>query len=418
MIMNGMIKYLLSKSTNGKFRFAVVETDEEWNDDVHGYIIQRSYGQVQGKTTLSPPIIVDKTTQKRTWKEQLVLKYNSECKKFLDKGYVEVPKHPNEYSESELSEIFGEVATNQFGIIKPMLAKQESKLTNRKILEDKEWYCSRKLDGVRCLMYWDSKEIHTASRGGDDYDPATIHLRKNKELIQFFKDNPTIILDGELYRHGKTLQQISGAARMEKNAYDCHWLNYWIYDCYDTAHPELTFDDRFDILYNMSFSMYYSENDPNFEDFDPISERDFNKNQIYILNQVLIKGENTIWNLHNKYIEEGFEGCVIRNPDKPYKPNGRTNDMLKFKMYQDSEYKVIGYELGLRGSEDMVFICELEDGQTFKAMPVGNRATKEEYVANFESKYKGHLLECTYFNLSDEGIPTQPKGRIFRFDLK
>ena len=51
-------------------------------------------------------------------------------------------------------------------------------------------------------------------------------------------------------------------------------------------------------------------------------------------------------------------------------------------------------------------------------MPCGTREDKEEYIANFESKYKGHLLECTYFNLSDDGIPTQPKGRVFRFDLE
>ena len=66
----------------------------------------------------------------------------------------------------------------------------------------------------------------------------------------------------------------------------------------------------------------------------------------------------------------------------------------------------------------MTFICELPDGRTFKSMPVGDRAVKEEYVANFEEKYKGHLAECTYFNYSEDGIPTQPKLRIFRFDLE
>lgn len=35
-----------------------------------------------------------------------------------------------------------------------------------------------------------------------------------------------------------------------------------------------------------------------------------------------------------------------------------------------------------------------------------------------KEKYKGHLAECTYFNYSDEGIPTQPKLRTFRFDLE
>ena len=400
-----MITYLLSKSTNGRFRFAVVETDEEWHEPEHGYIIQRSYGQVQGKTTLSPAIVVDKTKQKRTWKEQLELQYKSEVKKFKDKGYVEVPKHPNEYSESELSEIFGEVATNQVGIIKPMLAKQESKLTNRKIL-DKEWLCSKKIDGVRCLMYWDGKEVHTASRGGEAYDPATTHIRENEVLIEFFKEHPTIILDGELYKHGKTLQQISGAARMEKNAYDCDWLEYWVYDCYDKANPDMIANDRIKFLFEV-LNVYLNPT----ENTKPID-------LIRVVAQTYVHGEQMIWDFHDKYVAEGFEGCVIRDPNKPYKPNGRTNDMLKFKNYKSSEFLVIGYELGLRGSEDMCFICKLEDGRTFKAMPVGDRATKEEYVANFESKYKGHVLECTYFNLSDDGIPTQPKGRIFRFDLE
>lgn len=400
-----MITYLLSKSTNGRFRFAVVETDEEWHEPEHGYIIQRSYGQVQGKTTLSPAIVVDKTKQKRTWKEQLELQYKSEVKKFKDKGYVEVPKHPNEYSESELSEIFGEVATNQVGIIKPMLAKQESKLTNRKIL-DKEWLCSKKIDGVRCLMYWDGKEVHTASRGGEAYDPATTHIRENEVLIEFFKEHPTIILDGELYKHGKTLQQISGAARMEKNAYDCDWLEYWVYDCYDKANPDMIANDRIKFLFEV-LNVYLNPT----ENTKPID-------LIRVVAQTYVHGEQMIWDFHDKYVAEGFEGCVIRDPNKPYKPNGRTNDMLKFKNYKSSEFLVIGYELGLRGSEDMCFICKLEDGRTFKAMPVGDRATKEEYVTNFESKYKEHMLECTYFNLSDDGIPTQPKGRIFRFDLE
>ena len=51
-------------------------------------------------------------------------------------------------------------------------------------------------------------------------------------------------------------------------------------------------------------------------------------------------------------------------------------------------------------------------------MPVGDRAIKKEYIENFESKYKGHFAECTYFNYSNDGIPTQPKMRVFRFDLE
>ena len=122
--------------------------------------------------------------------------------------------------------------------------------------------------------------------------------------------------------------------------------------------------------------------------------------------------------LHDLWVSQGFEGAVITDPSKPYKPGARCNNLIKIKEYKSEDFRVIGYKLGLRGSEDMTFTCELEDGRTFEAMPVGNRAIKEEYVENFDSKYKGHKAECTYFNYSDEGIPCQPKLRIFRFDLE
>lgn len=400
-----MIKYLLGRATTGKFRFAVVECIEEWNEEDHGYVIQRSYGQVQGKTTLSPKIVVDKTKQKRNWQEQYTLQFNSEVKKFKDKGYVEVEKHPNEYTETELSEIFGDVVTNQQNVIKPMLAKQESKLTNRKIL-DKIWYASKKLDGVRCLMYWDGKEVHTASRGGEHYDFSTGHIRCNTELIAFFEANPTIILDGELFLPNTPLQKISGAARMEKEA-NTEWLQYWIYDLYDKSDPDMIAEERITLISD-ELSMFPSSDDWTEDSTSPI----------WVVQHEEVSGEEDIWELHNKWVSEGFEGCVIRDPSKPYKPNGRTNDMLKFKRYLDDTYKIIGYELGLRGSEDMVFICELKDGRTFKASPVGDRETKQDYVDNFEKKYKNHLGDCTYFTLSDSGIPTQPKFRTWRFDLE
>lgn len=404
-----MIKYLLGKATTGKFRFAVVECDEEWHDDVKGYTIQRSYGQVQGKTTLSPLIVVDRTKQKRNWQEQYTLQFNSEVKKFLDKGYKEVEKHPNEYTDEELHELYGSVTTNQYGIIKPMLAKQSEKVTNTKIF-DKNWLGSRKINGTRCLMYWDGENVQTASRGGEHYNAATSHLREHPVLRGIFQCNPTLILDGELYKHGKSLQQISGAARMEKNAYDCDWLEYWIYDCIHLDELDTKAADRLAWLKSLADTYGFG--------FDPYKEWEEGDLQVQFVPQVEISGWDNMKKLHDEYVSEGFEGLVIRDPSKPYKPNGRTNDMIKIKQYIDETFKVVGYELGLRGSEDMCFICEMEDGRTFKAMPLGDRSVKAEYIDNFEEKYKGHLGDCKYFELSDEGIPCQPKFLAFRFDLE
>lgn len=404
-----MVEYLLSKSTQGRFRFAVVESTEEWNDDVNGYVIQRSYGQVGGKTTMSPPIIVDKAKQKRTFKQQLELQFKSEVKKFLDKGYIKVDKHPNDYSDSELQELYGDVVTNQFGVIKPMLAKKEQDVTNRKIFE-KRWLASRKINGVRCLMYWNGNKILTASRGGSDYNHSTTHLTEHPILIEIFKIYPTLILDLELYKFGKSLQQCSGAARLEKNAYDCDWLEMYVYDCYFTDCPEKTADDRINFLKDIS-TLY------NFT-FNPIREWNEGELQLQMVPHSEVCGWNNMRNLHDSFVNEGWEGLVIRDPEKAYKPNSRGNQMIKIKQYIDDTFKIVGYELGLRGSEDMVFICEMKDGRTFKASPIGNRAIKQEYVDNFEEKYKNHLGDCKYFELSDEGKPCQPKFISWRFDLE
>lgn len=404
-----MITYMLGKASTGKFRFAMVETDEEWHEPEHGYLIQRSYGQVGGKTTLSPTIVVDKTKQKRTWKEQLELQYNSIVKGYLDKGYIKVEKHPGEYSEEELQELFGDVKTNQYGIIKPQLAKQADKVTNRKVF-DKEWLISRKLDGVKALFYYKDGEVLTASRGGEDYNVATTDLRENPTLIKFFEVNPTVVLDGELFKPGKSLQQISGAARMEKNAYDCDWLQYWIYDCYVLDKPEMIASDRYHFLYT---ELCEKLDIPTAETYD--EEGDI---PIRLLLHESVIGWDNMERCHDLFVSEGFEGACITDPEKPYKPGSRGNQLIKIKHYKSEDFLVVGYELGMRGSEDMTFICELEDGRTFAAMPVGDRATKAEYVENFDKKYKGHKAECTFFNYSDEGIPTQPKLRIFRFDLE
>ena len=142
-----------------------------------------------------------------------------------------------------------------------------------------------------------------------------------------------------------------------------------------------------------------------------------NELRIQFVPQVEVSGWDNMMKLHNEYVSEGWEGLVIRDPERPYKPNGRTNDMIKIKVYKDDCFKVIGKEAGLRGSEDMVFIMEMPDGRTFKAKPFGDREQKEEYWINFDKKYKGHIGECKFFYYSDDGIPLQPAFKAFRDDL-
>lgn len=45
-------------------------------------------------------------------------------------------------------------------------------------------------------------EVHTSSRGGQDYDVAATYIREDPYINKLLKSDPTLILDGELYVHG------------------------------------------------------------------------------------------------------------------------------------------------------------------------------------------------------------------------
>ena len=395
---------------DGKGKIRVVEMRAEWDDAQHAFGIYRTTYQYGGKRTEQPVIHVGMGKAARTLKEQLELEYKSNMKKYLDKGYKLLDKPIDDYTEQELHEIIGEVVTDSSGFAKHMLAKQADKVKDSSIEKVKCWAVSRKIDGVRCSFYWKDGEVKSASRGGGDYDPSTYQLREHPKMIELFKQHPDWVLDGELYKHGKSLQQISGAARMEKTAAGCDWLEYYVYDI---MIPEMPFENRFGMLKILQGFLGQDE-------FNPEKEWTEEDLRVQVIPHVWVEGDNKkdqIMELHNQYVAEGWEGCVARDISKDYKFGGRGMEMVKFKSYKDDCFKVIGIEGGLRGSEDMVFILETDDGKTFKAKPFGDRNQKQEYWDNFEEKYKGQIGECKFFYYSDEGVPLQPSFKAFRYDL-
>jgi hypothetical protein len=218
------------------------------------------------------------------------------------------------------------------------------------------------------------------------------------------------MLDGEAYHHGYTLQQLNSYARSVKTAKDMDVLQFYWYDIVDQSR---SFINRLGIM-DLFASKLKEAGAPTV--WEPDKTFESGELRIQRVPQVHVSGWDNMMKLHNQYVEEGWEGLVIRDPDKPYKPNGRTNDMIKIKVYKDDCFKVIGKEAGLRGSEDMVFIMQMEDGRTFKAKPFGDRAQKEEYWNNFD-QYEGKIGECKFFYYSEDGIPLQPAFKAFRDDL-
>ena len=379
---------LISKDSKGKIR--VVQMSYQWEDEHGGFVIRRFTSQYQGKVTTQPEIIVSKGKAKRTVTEQAKLEYNSHLKKYQDKGYKVIDKSIDKYTKEELEAFLPENTTDANGALKPMLAKDHNKVSASSL--EKKFLGSRKLDGVRMSMFLKGNEVCTASRGGKDYDASTYHITHHPDVIALFEELPTLILDGELYIHGRPLQYISGLARLEKDEFDaCQNLEYHVYDIVDV---NLTFKERLEIIERIAES---------FEGSDA---------KIVFVEHEEVEGWLQIKSLHDKYVAEGYEGCVIRNPDKVYGPNKRTNDMIKVKMYQDDEFEVIGYSDGLR-PEDMVFRCVTKDGKEFEAKPMGPRELKWEYLERMD-EIIGKTATVKFFAYSEDNVPMQPVLKTIR----
>lgn len=392
---------LVSKDNKGKIR--VVEINYEWDDNKRGYVIRRKTSQYGGKVTVQPEIWIFTGKAKRTVSEQVKLEYNSHLKKYQDKGYKLLPSNINLKDAPSVcafvEEQMGEGVSDSNGFKKHMKAKQADDVATSVFDKIKYWYGSRKIDGCRCSFYWDGFQIKTASRGGGNYDMAVRQMIQHPQLIAFFEKHPNYVLDGELYKHGKSLQQISGAVRKEKES--TPWLEYYIYDVMDSSK---TFEERLEILHDIESELSLGFN-PN---------RDWHEDELkfQMVPQEKVVGWTNIQKLHDKYVNEGFEGVVIRDPSKVYNFGGRTNAMIKVKMYKDAEFEIVGYEEGLR-PEDMVFVCQTELGAKFEAKPMGPRELKYEYLDRMD-EIIGKMATVKYFYLSDEGVPLQPVLKCIR----
>lgn len=380
-------EFLITINSKNRIQRIRLQLDHNPYNDI--YTIFRITGQYGGKETQQPALTITEGKASRTTSEQAYLRYNSLLSGYLDKGYVKLASLTKsaykDLSEEDLKTLLGgDTVSDTSGVPKPMLAKSSDQCTAD--VFEKDLYCSRKLNGVRCLMYYKDGVVRTASRGGKDYDVATEHIRNNVTLINLFKANPKLILDGELYIHDPEwpLQRISGTARLQERTPDCDNLQYWIYD-YISDKP---FKERFTSL--MQMQNLFNESDP-----------------IKIIEHVKLNGYLSIKREHDKYVKEGFEGLVARTLDREYGINKRSAVyMIKLKMYQDAEFEIVGVKTGLR-NEDMCFTLKTKDGKQFNAKPVGPAELKIHYLQH-QKEYIGKKATCKFFEWSSDQVPQQP----------
>lgn len=391
---------LITRDSKEKVR--VIEFNLNFHENPDYYEITRRSGLYKGKMVDQPALKIEKGKVKRTLKEQAELELNSLIKKAKDKGYKDIKDFGFDTLNFDPEKVLPKEKRDQNGAVKPMLAKLIESVPESTFSKFSKFFISRKIDGGRALFFFKDGEIHTSSRGGGDYDYATSHIRNNQKLIDYFKLHPDLVLDGELYIFGKSLQNLSGCMRLEDGELPFK-LQYYVYDIVDLKKP---FSERYKIIQKLKEDLDLG--------FEPTRVFKDDELMIQILPQIEVKNDKEIlWKIHNEYVSEGWEGAVLRDPDSLYKPGARS--MIKMKQRLDSEFITIGYELGLRGVEDLVFKMKTEDGKEFLAKPVGSREVKDGLFADINNII-GKKATCTYFYLSDDGVPLQPVWKSVRLD--
>ena len=386
---------LITRDSKGKIRQINIAC--EWNEKFQMYVITRSSGLYGGKFITQPNIEITKGKVKRTITEQAELEYNSNIKSYLDKGYKKISDLGyTSIDEFDPDKILPKEKTDANGAKKPMLCKVYDP-TDSKTQKIPYWFISRKHDGLRAFLFMKDGEIKTSSRGGQDYDIATTYIKQDPFLLEVFNKFPNIILDGEIYRHGWNLSTISGLCRLESIDERHKEL---CFHCYDIVDEESIFSKRFVVLQNLY----------------QLRETKYPESKLVIVEHTVVRSNQEIMEAHNKFVAEGYEGAVIRDPNEVYKCGGRDRRMQKIKIFSDAEFKILGLSEGLR-DEDMCFLMETSDGNQFKAKPIGTREDKQWYRDHIK-EIIGKMGTIKYFGMTntDHPVPNLPVFKSVRLD--
>jgi ATP-dependent DNA ligase len=268
-----------------------------------------------------------------------------------------------------------------------------------------------KLDGCRCLAYWENDRIVLLSRGQKEW------LNLPHIVAQLEKVLPQdAMFDGELYVHGQPFQTIQ--KWITKARPESKMIQYHVYDVPVCDGEERTWADRRLDLERL-IPGTPGKADPAFP----------NIVQVVTLE---VTNEDQVMAFQAKCVELGFEGAMFRNYRAYYDWSGSKSNphLLKVKTFEDAEFKCIGYTDGSGKNVGIVtWICSLdsdaaclgyvpnyspkEGDRTFNADPLGTYPEREKWFQTAE-EYVGKLLTVKFFGLYESGTPRFPKGKAFR----
>ena len=337
-----------------------------------GFLLKVESGQTDGKLTETAGQVIDEGKQKRTAQEQAIFEANSKLKKKRDEAYFDT---------------IG-AAQTQVKLL-PMLAHP---FTKRKHNINYPAIVQRKFDGVRCLAKLNSDGTVTLmSRKGKEFP----HLNHIKADVAANNSNTNLVIDGELYSDTLTFQELVGLVKRVtlKPGNDEQMLevSLRVYDCVE-LNNEADFTDRYLTITNLTDGAEY----------------------LSLVENVRVSTESEIHAAQARFVEEGYEGAMVRNLTGAYAIGKRSANLQKVKTFLDGEYPIVGFTQGTGGETGcVIWICETPDGKRFRVRP---RGTQEDRKVLFQngSDYVGQQLTVRYQELTDDGVPRFPVGIAIR----
>ncbi|HYT41567.1 MAG TPA: hypothetical protein VEP90_04435 [Methylomirabilota bacterium] len=258
----------------------------------------------------------------------------------------------------------------------PMLAQDYKTRANKIVFP---CFGQPKLDGVRCLFnpkrgFW--------SRQGKPFNAVDLsHLR--------WDSIENITLDGELILPKPyTFQETVSAIKKQNELTPL--LEYAVFDL--VVHG--TFKGRWSTFLKDRCDDKYPDKPA----------------RLYLVQTLPMYSIEDVHTWLQRYLEEGYEGIILRNYEGEYEIGQRSVDLQKYKLFVDAEYKIIDIIDGVGKEEGAaIFVCETEDGLVFKTRPQGNYETRRQQFLN-KNQYIGKKLIVKYQNLTDDGVPRFPVG--------
>ena len=252
----------------------------------------------------------------------------------------------------------------------PMLA---NKWDDRKKYISEPFYVQPKLDGVRLLVSKDGGISRTGK-----IIPGTEVLGKGLEPGQY--------VDGEAFDPNLNFEELTSTFKTDPLK-----LKFHVFDFFDLKKLGMTFEQRWEYV---KVHIY----NPHYEYVDTFS----------------VKKHKDMEGYHKMFIQQGYEGTMIRDRFSVYEVGQRSNYLLKYKDFQTEEYEITGAKTGHgRDADAVVWVCKTENDNQFTVRPEGTIVQREEHYRNYK-KYIGKMLTVRFQNLTALGVPRFPVGVTIR----